>query len=128
MAVTASIAGQLVTVAEPGTFVRAGETIARIDKRPLLLQRDEQLALLERAEINIRQLESQLRRQTELQGSSLVSEFELEQTQASRDLAVSDANITKVRIRQIDDQIRRADIRAPFSGVVISNSSIDLRP
>lgn len=118
--VTAGIAGQLLTVAEPGTFVREGEAVARIDKQPLLLQRAEQEALLERAEINIRQLESQLRRQQELQGSDLVSEFELEQTQANRDLAVSDANITKVRIRQIDDQIRRADIRAPFSGVVIS--------
>lgn len=118
--VTAGIAGQLLMVAEPGTFVREGEAIARIDKQPLLLQRAEQEALLERAEINIRQLESQLRRQQELQGSNLVSEFELEQTQANRDLAVSDANITKVRIRQIDDQIRRADVRAPFTGVVIS--------
>ena len=122
MQVTASIAGQLLDVAEPGTFVREGEAIARIDTRPLLLQRAEQEALLERAEINIRQLESQLRRQRELQGSSLVSEFEFEQTQANRDLAISDANITKVRIRQIDDQIRRADIRAPFAGVVISRS------
>ena len=51
---------------------------------------------------------------------NLVSEFELEQTEANRDLAISDANITKVRIRQIDDQIRRATIRAPFSGVVIN--------
>lgn len=117
---TAGIAGQLLMVAEPGTFVREGEAVARIDKRPLLLQRAEQEALLERAEINIRQLESQLRRQRELHDSDLVSEFELEQTQANRDLAVSDANITKVRIRQIDDQIGRADIRAPFSGVVIN--------
>jgi len=120
--VTAGISGQLLMVAEPGTVVREGEAVARIDKRPLRLQRAEQEALLERAEINIRQLESQLRRQQELQGSNLVSEFELEQTQANRDLAVSDANITKVRIRQIDDQIRRADVRAPFSGVVISRA------
>jgi RND family efflux transporter MFP subunit len=107
-------------VAEPGTIVTAGEPIARIDKQSLQLQRAEQDALLERAEINIKQLNSQLRRQRELQNQSLVSEFELEQTEANRDLAVSDANITKVRIRQIDDQIRRADIRAPFTGVVIS--------
>ncbi len=118
--VTAGIAGQLLMVAEPGTFVREGEAVARIDKQPLLLQRAEQEALLARAEINIRQLESQLRRQRELSGSDLVSEFELEQTQANRDLAVSDANITRVRIRQIDYQVRRADVRAPFSGVVIS--------
>jgi RND family efflux transporter MFP subunit len=49
-----------------------------------------------------------------------VSEFDLEQTEANRDLAVADAKLIKVRIRQIDDQIRRADVRAPFSGVVTS--------
>jgi RND family efflux transporter MFP subunit len=118
--VTAGVPGQLLMVAEPGTALRSGALVAAIDKQPLVLQRDEQEALLARAEIGIRQLESQLRRQRELAGSNLVSEFELEQTQASRDLAISDANITRVRIRQIDDQIRRADIRAPFSGVVIS--------
>lgn len=118
--ITAGVAGQLLVVAEPGTVVRQGEPVAKIDRRALLLQRAEQEALLQRAEINVRQLESQLRRQRELQGSSLVSEFELEQTEANRDLAVSDADITKVRIRQIDDQIRRTDVRAPFTGVVIS--------
>lgn len=120
MQVTAGITGQLVMVAEPGTIVDKGQPIARVDKQTLLLQRAEQEALLERAEINIRQLNSQLRRQRELQNERLVSEFELEQTEANRDLAVSDASITKVRIRQIDDQIRRADVKAPFRGVVIS--------
>ncbi|MDJ0941238.1 MAG: efflux RND transporter periplasmic adaptor subunit [Woeseiaceae bacterium] len=118
--ITAGVAGQLEMVAEPGTIVLKGQPVARVDKTALLLQRAEQEALLARAEINIRQLSSQLRRQRELQNESLVSEFELEQTEANRDLAVSDANITKVRIRQIDEQIRRADVRAPFTGVVIS--------
>ena len=116
--ITAGVAGQLVMVAEPGTIVEAGDPVASIDKAPLLLQRAEQEVLLERAEINIRQLDSQLRRQRELGNSSLVSEFELEQTEANRDLAVSEAKLTKVRIRQIDDQIRRAEVRAPFTGVV----------
>ena len=120
--VTAGVSGQLLMVAEPGTIVQQGDPVARIDKRSLQLQRAEQEALLQRAEINVRQLESQLRRQRELQGSNLVSEFELEQTEANRDLAISDTNITKVRIRQIDDQIRRADVRAPFTGVVISRA------
>lgn len=118
--VTAGVAGQLTMVAEPGTLVQAGEAVARIDKETLRLQRAEQEVLLERAEINIRQLNSQLGRQRELEGSNLVSEFELEQTEANRDLAVSDAKLTKVRLRQIDDQIRRADVRAPFTGVVTS--------
>lgn len=118
--VTAGVAGQLIAVAEPGTYIAEGDLVARIDSRPLVLQRAEQEALLERENINVRQLESQLRRQRELVGSNLVSEFEIEQTEANRDLAISDAKITKVRIQQIDDQIQRASIRAPFSGIVIS--------
>ena len=117
--ITAGIAGQLEIVAEPGTMVPKGAPIARIDSAPLLLQKAEQQALLERAEINARQLDSQLRRQRELKGSSLVSEFELEQTQANRDLALADVGIARVRIRQIEDQIERSVARAPFEGMVI---------
>jgi len=120
--VTAGVAGQLTMVAEPGTIVQQGSAIARIDKETLRLQRAEQEVLLERAGINIRQLNSQLARQRELEGSNLVSEFELEQTEANRDLAVSDAKLIKVRLRQIDHQIRRADVRAPFTGVVTSRA------
>ena len=116
--ITAGVTGQLIMVAEPGTIVQKGEPIARIDRTTLLLQRAEQEALLERAQINLRQLESDLRRQRELGGSNLVSEFEIEQTEANRDLAKSDANIIRVRIRQIDEQIRRADTVAQFTGIV----------
>jgi RND family efflux transporter MFP subunit len=117
--ITAGIAGQLEMVAEPGTIVPKGAPVARIDAGPLLLQKAEQQALLERAEINARQLDSQLRRQRELKGSSLVSEFELEQTEANRDLALSGVGIARVRIRQIDDQINRSVARAPFEGMII---------
>ena len=116
--ITAGITGQLIMVAEPGTIVEKGEPVARIDRTALLLQRAEQEALLERAEINLRQLDSDLRRQQELGDSNLVSEFDIEQTQANRDLARSDVNIIKVRIRQIDDQIRRTDTLAQFTGIV----------
>jgi RND family efflux transporter MFP subunit len=122
MQITAAVAGQLMLVAEPGTFVTKGQTIARIDNRTLLLQRAEQEALLARAKISVRQLDSQLRRQQELAGSSLVSEFDLEQSTANRDLAISDASIIDVRIRQINDQIQRADIRARFAGMIISRA------
>ena len=116
--ITAGVAGQLEMVAEPGTVVQKGQPVARIDRTTLLLQRAEQEALLERAEINLRQLESNLRRQRELADSNLVSEFDIEETQANRDLAQSDASITHVRIRQIDDLIRRAHTLAQFTGIV----------
>lgn len=117
---TASVGGLLVQVAEPGTRVDAGAAVAEIDTAPLRLQRSEQEALLARARIQLRQLNSELKRQTELRTTNVVSEFQLEQTTANRDLAAADARIIKVRIGQIDEQIRRATTRAPFSGLVIS--------
>ncbi|MEM8981495.1 MAG: efflux RND transporter periplasmic adaptor subunit [Pseudomonadota bacterium] len=114
----AAVAGRLEFVAEPGTELAAGEPIARIDTTMLRLERAEQEALLRRAKIQTRQLESEYRRQAELSASSVVSEFQLEQTMANRDLARADADIIAVRIRQIDERIRRAAVRAPFAGVV----------
>lgn len=116
--ITAGVGGELEMVAEPGTVIQKGHVVARINKTTLRLQRAEQEALLERAQINVRQLDSDLRRQRELQNSNLVSEFDLEQTEANRDLARSDANITRVRIRQIDEQIRRTETIARFTGIV----------
>jgi len=43
--VTAGVSGQLTMVAEPGTFVTRGDSVAHIDSRPLVLQRADQFAL-----------------------------------------------------------------------------------
>ncbi len=117
--VTASIGGLLNSVLEPGTRVSKGDVVASLDPTTLRLQRAEQVALRNRANIQVRQLESERRRQAELGATQSVSEFVLEQTVANRDLAQADADIIDVRIRQIDEQIRRAATRAPFNGIVV---------
>ncbi len=117
---TASVGGLLTYVAEPGTRVAAGDAVAEIDTAELRLQRREQEALLSRARIQLRQIESELTRQTELRSTNVVSEFQLEQTTANRDLAVADVRIIQVRINQIDERIDRATTKAPFAGLVIS--------
>jgi multidrug efflux pump subunit AcrA (membrane-fusion protein) len=89
-------------VAEPGTFVNKGDSIARIDDRPLVLRRAEQEALLQR--------ESQLRRQRELGESSLVSEFEIEQTEANRDLAIS-------RVHRAGEDVARGEVLAQMTDI-----------
>ncbi len=119
---TASVGGLLRFVAEPGTRLAEGDTVAAVETAELELQRREQEALLRRARIQLRQLESELARQAELRQTNVVSEFQLEQTTANRDLAAADARIIQVRIGQIDERIRRATTRAPFAGVVTSRA------
>ena len=120
--ITAGVGGRLEFVAEPGTIVAKGDPVAIIDRSTLILQRAEQNALLARTGIQVRQLESEYRRQKELRTTNVVSEFQLEQTEANRDLAKADAEIIRVRIRQIDEQIARATTRAPFNGIVVERT------
>ncbi|MEQ8803993.1 MAG: hypothetical protein RLP45_18320, partial [Haliea sp.] len=52
VAVTAAVAGELDWVAEPGTRIGRGQVIARLDRTPLQLRREELQGLLEREAVN----------------------------------------------------------------------------
>lgn len=115
-AMAAAIPGTLAWVAEPGTWVEAGAPIARIDAEELSLQRAEQRARLKRIEVNLEQAERELKR---LQGSgNAVSQFQLDQARATRDLASSDLEIARVTLRQTEERLSRTELRSPFAGVV----------
>ncbi len=116
--ITAGTEGQLITVLEPGTYVEKGDVVARIDDLPLKLQRKEQQALSRRAQINLEYLNNLVERQQSLADTYATSVDQLEQTRSNRDLAENDLDIAKFRMQQIDDQMKRAVIRAPFTGVI----------
>lgn len=116
--ITLGVEGQLEYVAEPGTRVKKGAVIARIDTTQLELSRAEQQAQAERAAAQLRFLDAQLRRQQGLADTNVLAANELEQTQSQRDVAASDLTIAQVRLKQIDDQLQRAVVRADFGGVI----------
>ncbi len=108
--------GPLDWVAEPGTEVKKGEVIARLDTGEIRLQRAEQAARVTRGEITLRQSERELER---LRASgTAVSRFQLDQAENTRDLARSDLDIARATLRQTDDRLARGEVRAPFAGVV----------
>lgn len=116
--ITLGVDGQLEFVAEPGTRVKQGEVIARIDTTTLELDRAEQQAQAERARAQLRYLDAQLRRQQNLADTNVLAASELEQTQSQRDVSASDLRIAEVRLKQIEDQLRRAVVTADFDGVI----------
>ncbi|NVJ49213.1 MAG: efflux RND transporter periplasmic adaptor subunit [Gammaproteobacteria bacterium] len=118
VAVTAGVSGKLEYVAEPGSFVAAGDILAQFERLPLELQQLEQRAQLKRAEINLTYLQRELARQKELKKQNNTSQFQLEQTQSQFELAKSDHEIAALKLQQIDDQLARTIIKAPFAGVV----------
>ena len=116
--ITVGVDGQLLFVAEPGTEVAHNEIVARVDDTRFKLQLQEQQALAQRARAQLKFLNSQLERQRSLLSSHSTSANQLEQTESDRDVAASDLRIAEVRIAQIEDQLSRTVVRAPFTGIV----------
>lgn len=115
---TAGVGGRLDFVAEPGTFMVKGDEVARIDSLPLQLQKAEQEAEIKRAIINQKYLKREVSRLQDLRKSNSASAFELDQTQSQYDLANSDLEIARLRLKQINDQLSRTLVKAPFDGVI----------
>jgi len=116
--ITAGIAGRLEWVAEPGDQINAGESVARFDCEMLELQRERQVAQAERADINFKTLSREVERLDTLTATNAISIMQYERTQADRDLAKSDLAIARITIKETENQLRRCNVRAPFSGVV----------
>ncbi len=116
--ITAGLAGRLEWVAEPGDQINVGESVARFDCEMLELQRERQVAEADRADINFRTLSREVERLEGLRETNAISVMQYERTQADRDLAASDLVIARITIRETDNQLRRCNVKAPFSGVV----------
>jgi len=116
--VTAGVNGRIEWLAEPGSMVQAGEVLVKMDLLPLKLMLLEQQAQLKRAEINVRYLKNEVQRLQKLKQSNSASQFQLDQTQSQYDLAKTDIEIADLKLQQIEDQIQRANVTAPFSGVI----------
>lgn len=115
---TSSVAGRLEYVAEPGQFVEQGEVIAQIDTVPLKLQLAEQTVGLKRKKLVADFQKIELSRYQSLSETDATAQYQIDLTQNNLDLALADIEMSEVKIQQLQDQIARASIIAPFSGVV----------
>jgi RND family efflux transporter MFP subunit len=112
----ASVAGRLAWVAEPGTRLARNGVVARLDTDELKLQELELAARVKRGEIGKAQLTREAERLKGL--GTAVSRNQLEQAEANRDLAAADLEIARATLSQMQDRLARAELRAPFGGVV----------
>jgi len=115
---TAGASGQLTYVAEPGTFLEKGQVAARIDMLPLQLQKAEQNALIKRAQITVNFHKKEIARLESLAKTDSAAEYQIDLAQNNLDLAESDIELAKLKLKQLDDRIERATVKAPFDGIV----------
>lgn len=112
----APVAGRLLWVAEPGTAVKAGDVVARFDIEELQLQRAEQQARVTRGEVAVKAAEREAERLRA--AGTAISRVQLNQAEDTRDLAKGDLEIARVSLRQTQERLSRAVLRAPVAGVV----------
>ncbi|MBZ9612377.1 efflux RND transporter periplasmic adaptor subunit [Rheinheimera maricola] len=115
---TSGVDGRLQWVAEAGTLARAGDVLVQLDPLPLQLQRAELSAQLQRAQLQADYYKREYQRLTDLRQSQSIALLQLDKAQSDHQLAQADADIISARIAQLDDQLRRTKVVAPFAGVV----------
>jgi len=116
--ITAGVSGRLEWLQEPGVMVLQGDALAKMDLLPLQLKQAEQKAQIKRASINSHYFNNELKRLQKLRKTNSTSQFQLDQTRSQYELAQADSEIANLKLQQIEDELQRATVKAPFDGIV----------
>lgn len=109
---------KLVWIAEVGTEVKKGETIARLEDFTFKVREMEAQSRVEREQANVEFLESELKRLERLSDQNLSAKRQLDQTKSELAIAKSDHRIAQAQLGYAQISMHVTEIRAPFSGVV----------
>lgn len=117
--ISAETSGTLTWVAEVGDRIEKHGVVARIDNDFLKLQLEEARAEVRQVESRHGFLEKEVRRLQRLAKSNNTAQTLLDQTES--DLSAAQANLVsaQARVKQIEDRIRRSQVRAPFPGIIV---------
>jgi RND family efflux transporter MFP subunit len=116
--ISSEVGGTLAWIAEPGSVVRRGETIARIDPARLALELRDNEAALKRLDAQLSLLTTQRARLENLAGQSVVSKSQLEEALSREQMAFQDVEQARVARDRARLDLDRATVRAPFAGIV----------
>jgi RND family efflux transporter MFP subunit len=101
-----TLPGELEWVMEAGSEVESGNVIGSLDQKPIALRKNELEHLAERERVNVKYLGRELVRLKRLRKDNNASE------------RLVDESSIESRIQQLDDELRRSQLVAPFSGVI----------
>ena len=116
--ISSEVGGTLAWIAEPGTVVRRGESIARLDIARLSLELRDNEAALKRLDAQLALLATQRARLESLAGQSMVSQTQLDEAQSREQMAQQDVEQARVARDRAKLDLDRARVRAPFAGIV----------
>jgi len=103
--------------------VRRGDILAELNTDVLRLERDRQLASVQKARANYELQSINFRNQLALSERNLISDFELLQSRTNLDNLAADLAVAEANLRLIETQINQyAFITSPIDGIVLDRS------
>ena len=107
---------------DAGSWVRAGQTLAVVDRSVQAQQAAQLAAQVEAAKANAALAQSNYDRAMALQGRGFVSKAEIDSKRAERDAADAQVRVTQAQLGATRAQIGQLNVIAPTSGLILARS------
>ncbi|MBL0500243.1 efflux RND transporter periplasmic adaptor subunit [Aeromonas caviae] len=117
-ALSAEVSGRVEWVAEFGSRVKAGDELLRLDGATLRLSLEQARAEQAREASNLRYARAEFQRLERLHEQKSASQSQYDKARYDVEQAELAEQLARVQVRQIEEQLRRSRIFAPFDGVV----------
>jgi len=119
--ITSTITGWIteITVME-GDTVEPGQHLISIDEKQIRPRYNNALSQVKSSEANLRKVRSQMDRTNSLFNQSLISKQELEQVEASFQIAQSQSEQANANLLSAEDELSKTRLTAPKYGIVTS--------
>ncbi len=115
--------GQVVRVlAEPGQWVRAGQTLAVIDRQVQSQEAAQLAAQIEVSRADLRLADNELQRAQALLPRGFISQADLDRRRATRDAAAARVRVAEAQLGAARARIGRLDVRAPAAGLILDRN------
>jgi RND family efflux transporter MFP subunit len=119
----AGTGGRVVRVlVDAGSWVRAGQVLAVVDRSVQAQQAAQLAAQVEAAKANAALSQANYERAIALQGRGFVSKAEIDSKKATRDAAFAQVRVAQAQLAGARAELGRLDVVAPTSGLILSRS------
>ena len=114
----AEVDGRIEWMAEIGSAVKTGESIARLDSTLVKQEQIEAAAAVKSAEARLKFFKKEVKRLERLARQNNAAQRQLDQALSDESVTLEDLHGARARLKRLDVQLERMQVPAPYDGVV----------